>query len=154
MPCYAIEREKYMLSQMSARLDIILHYCWLAFNQMYFSFYKETVFRCIDFWGFVMPLFSPQDFQCGFPCVCVCVCVCVCECNLMNSEMDPLSICGVNKKKTFTHWLWEQGIWNVLLDPITQSVVNRPKWMNFFLLVQSILPLLIHGTKTEVTTGW
>lgn len=48
MPGYAMEREKYMLSQMSAHLHIILHYCWLAFIQMYFSFYKETVFRCID----------------------------------------------------------------------------------------------------------
>lgn len=80
MPGYAIKREKYMLSQMSARLHIILHYCWLAFIQMYFSFYKETVFRCIDIWVFVMPLF---------------VFLHVCECNLMNSEMEPLSMFGV-----------------------------------------------------------
>lgn len=81
MPGYAIEREKYTLWQMSLRLDIILRYCWLAFIQMCFSFYKEADFRFIDVGGFVS-LEAPHY-----------------ECRLMNSEVLPISMCGVNKEK-------------------------------------------------------
>lgn len=66
---------------MSLRLDIILHYCCLAFSPMYFSFYKEAIFRFIDVGGFVS-LEAPHY-----------------ECCLMNSEAVPISMCGVNKEK-------------------------------------------------------
>lgn len=81
MPGYAIEREKNRLWQMSLRLDIVLRYCWLAFIPMYFSFYKEAIFRFIDVGGF-MSLEAPHY-----------------ECCLMNSEVVPISKCVVNKEK-------------------------------------------------------